>query len=173
MRAALRRRTQSERFVLGKLAIDYGQRRVTVAGRPVPLTVTEYELLRLFSLNAGRVLTYAVLLRQVWGRSNARDSDLVRTFVKRLRASWVTMRQTRHTSYSPQRRLPHAGAGGLLNLTDRTGNAKGSRPRSFQNGRLNAGCRLRLTVLPRKSRMLSRTLHDLLDTVESGSGSPP
>ena len=83
--AALRRRTQPERFVLGELAIDYGQRRVTVAGRPVPLTATEYELLRLFSLNAGRVLTYAVLLRQVWGRSNARDSELVRTFVKRLR----------------------------------------------------------------------------------------
>ena len=59
--AALRRRTQPERFVLGELAIDYGQRRVTVAGRPVPLTATEYELLRLFSLNAGRVLTYAVL----------------------------------------------------------------------------------------------------------------
>ena len=42
VRAALRRQTP-DRFVLGDLAIDYPQRRVTVEGHPVSLTVTEYE----------------------------------------------------------------------------------------------------------------------------------
>ena len=85
VRAALRRRADPEPFVLGELALDYDRRRVTLAGRPVELTATEYELLRVLSLNAGRVVTYATLLRQVWaGRSNA-DAKIVRAYVQRLR----------------------------------------------------------------------------------------
>ena len=53
VRAALRRREEPEPFVLGNLAIDYEHRRVTVGGRAVDLTATEYELLRLLSHNAG------------------------------------------------------------------------------------------------------------------------
>ena len=85
VQAALRRRIQPEPFVLGELAIHYEQRRVTVAGRPVPLTATEYELLRVLSLNAGQVLTYDVLLRQVWGTPPSGNSEPVRTMVKSLR----------------------------------------------------------------------------------------
>jgi len=58
---------------------------VTVAGRPVHLTATEYDLLRTFAVNAGRILTYDSLLRQVWGRRESGDRRLVHTFVKRLR----------------------------------------------------------------------------------------
>ena len=39
----------------GDLAIDYERRRVTAAGRVVTLTASEYELVRLLSVNAGRV----------------------------------------------------------------------------------------------------------------------
>ena len=85
VQAALRRRTQPETFQLGELVIYYGQRRVTIAGRPVPLTATEHELLRVLSLNAGQVLTYDVLLRQVWGRSHSGNSEPVRTMVRSLR----------------------------------------------------------------------------------------
>ena len=53
--AALRSRAGAEPFVLGALAIDYDQRRVTVDGRAVALTATEYEQLRILSVNAGRV----------------------------------------------------------------------------------------------------------------------
>ena len=70
--AALRGRAEPEPFALGDLAIHYDERRVTVAGRPVELTATEFELLRALSLNAGRVLTYDALLRQVWGSREAR-----------------------------------------------------------------------------------------------------
>ena len=87
VRAALRRRTGPEPFLLGELAIRYEQRRVSVAGRPVELTTTEYELLRVLSLHAGRVLTYGSLLRQAWGRRNwgSGDPKLVHAVVKRLR----------------------------------------------------------------------------------------
>ena len=84
--AALRSVARPEPFELGALAIHYEERRVTVAGREVELTATEYELLRALSLNAGRVVTYHDLLRKVWGARDTGDMNLVRNFVKKLRA---------------------------------------------------------------------------------------
>ena len=85
VQAALRRRSEPEPFRLGELAIDYEHRRVSMAGRPVELTATEYELLRLLSVNAGRVATYDSLLRQVWAGKDAANAKLVRAFIKNLR----------------------------------------------------------------------------------------
>ena len=66
VRAALRRRAEPAPFVLGRIAIDYAQRQVTVGGEAVELTATEYELLRVLSLDAGRVVTLDTLLHRVW-----------------------------------------------------------------------------------------------------------
>ncbi len=91
VRAALRRQSAPERtsarelYLLGGLAIDYAERRVTVGGRPVQLTSTEYRLLSNLSINAGRVMTHDQLLSQVWGPGYSGDSQPVRTFVKNLR----------------------------------------------------------------------------------------
>ena len=85
VRAALRRQNRPGAFVLGELRVRYDQRRVTLAGRTVKLTVTEYDLLRVLSQSAGRVVSYAHLLRTVWGRRGAEDHGPVRTFVKKLR----------------------------------------------------------------------------------------
>ena len=87
VRAALRRRTEPEPFQLGELAIGYDERRVTVADRPVELTATEFELLRVLSVKAGQVVTYSSLLRQAWGGRDhgSGDPKLVRAVVKRLR----------------------------------------------------------------------------------------
>lgn len=86
VRAALRRHSEPASFVLGDLAIDYERRQVTLAGRPVELTATEYEVMRLLSANAGRVLTYRSLLRQAWVRYPDRARPkLVHAVVKRLR----------------------------------------------------------------------------------------
>ena len=85
IRAALRQRAAPETYLLGDLAIDYEQRRVSVAGRPVGLTATEYDLLRVLSLNEGRVSTYESLLYQVWGGRHHGAAGLVRTFVRKLR----------------------------------------------------------------------------------------
>ena len=86
IRAVLRRRAEPEPFVLGELAIDYDRRQASVAGRDAGLTATEYELLRVLSLNAGRVTTYETLLNRVWGGRHASDSKIVRAFVKQLRS---------------------------------------------------------------------------------------
>ena len=85
VRAALRRHEEPQPFVLGDLAIDYGRRRVTVGGEAVELTVTEFELLRVLSLNAGRVVTFDTLLRRVWNAHDGADANPVRIFVRNLR----------------------------------------------------------------------------------------
>ena len=91
IKAALRKREApewaepSEPFVLGELTIDYAERRVTLAGRPVQLTAIEYGLIFELSVNAGRVLTYDRMLRRVWGLRSSGDSRRVRTAAKQLR----------------------------------------------------------------------------------------
>ena len=85
IRAALRRRDRPEAFALGELRVRYDQRCVTMAGRRVELTATEYELLRVLSQNAGRVLTYARLLTSVWDKRGHNNPGPVRTYVKKLR----------------------------------------------------------------------------------------
>ena len=85
VRAALSRRPETEPFVSGELRIRYDRRQVSVAGRRVALTATEYELLHFLARNAGRIVTRDALLRQVWGLRGMRKSDAVRTCVKKLR----------------------------------------------------------------------------------------
>ena len=85
VQAALRRRGAPETFALGDLRIDYAALRVTLAGRDIPLTSTEFDLLRTLSRNAGRVVTHRTLLRQVWGRRGSEKTARVRTVMKKLR----------------------------------------------------------------------------------------
>ena len=83
---SLRRRAESEPFTLGELAIDYVRRHVALAGRPLQLTATEYEVLRVLSANAGRVSTYRALLRQAWrSHPGYTAPKRVHAVVKRLR----------------------------------------------------------------------------------------
>ena len=58
---------------------------MTFAGNPLELTATEFDLLSVLSVNAGRVVTYDSLLRRVWSNREQGDPRLVRTYVKRLR----------------------------------------------------------------------------------------
>ena len=110
--AALRRHADPEPFRLDALTIDFDARRVTVKGHPVELTATEYELLRVLAVNAGRVVTHAALLRQVWRRHDASDSKLVRAFVKKLRQKLGDGRgQSDLHLIRPPRRLPHGADG--------------------------------------------------------------
>ena len=88
IRAALRKRAASEPsepYVLGDLTIDYAGRRVTLAGRPLPLIAMEYRLLAELSANAGRLLTYEHLLQRVWGQRGSGDVRPMRTIVSKLR----------------------------------------------------------------------------------------
>ena len=88
IKAALRRRMTaepSEPYVLGDLTIDYAQRRVTLAGRRVQLTPTEYGMLAELSAHAGRVLTHEHLLERVWGERGDGNVRPMRTIVSKLR----------------------------------------------------------------------------------------
>ena len=85
IRTSLRRRADPEPFILGDLAINYDQRLVSVAGVRVELTAKEYELLRVLSLNAGRVSTFDAVIRQVWGEYGYANNKLVRSLVKSVR----------------------------------------------------------------------------------------
>ena len=82
--AALRRRATPERdlpaapYVLGDLTVNYVERRVTVAGQAVRLSVTEYDVLVGLSLSAGMVVTHEQQLQRVWGPGNSGDAGLVR-----------------------------------------------------------------------------------------------
>ena len=85
VRATFRRSEAPEPFAVGDLAVEYERRRVTAGGVPVELTAREYELVRVLSLDAGRVMTFETLLRRVWPKRENADANLVRNFVKNLR----------------------------------------------------------------------------------------
>ena len=95
IRVAMRQQAEPASFALGELAIAYERRRASLAGRTPELTATEYELLRVLSLNAGRVVTHETLLRLVWGSRRADGHHAVRTYVKgrrRARLNWSASR---------------------------------------------------------------------------------
>jgi len=68
----------------GPLRIDLARREVTVEGREVRLTPTEYRLLALLARHAGKVLTHRQILRDVWG-PNATEAHYVRVHMAELR----------------------------------------------------------------------------------------
>ena len=86
--AALRRRAAAgpqEPYVLGDLAVDFAQRRVTLGGRQVRLTPTEYGVLAELAAQAGRVVTHERLLERVWGDRAGLSLRPLRTMVGKLR----------------------------------------------------------------------------------------
>jgi two-component system KDP operon response regulator KdpE len=89
IRAVLRRQADlisGEPIVrAGDLEIDLARRAVTVGGRAVRLTPTEYEVLRYLALHAGKPVTHTTLLRQVWGEYAVGDKYNTRYVVAQLR----------------------------------------------------------------------------------------
>jgi len=89
VRAALRRATPddpSPPLQLGSLQIDSAAFRVTDAGRPVDLSVTEFRLLVELARHPDRVLGREALVERVWGYAYLGDSRLVDMAIKRLRS---------------------------------------------------------------------------------------
>lgn len=58
------------KFTLHDLVIDYDRRLVTIADEEIKLTQTEYNILTLLAKYTGKVLTYATIIREVWGPSD-------------------------------------------------------------------------------------------------------
>ncbi|HTI68886.1 MAG TPA: response regulator [Candidatus Limnocylindria bacterium] len=72
-------------FHSGSLVVDLSSRRVTLGGKDVSLTATEYSLLRFFVRHAGKVLTHRQILREVWGPNSETQTHYLRVYLARLR----------------------------------------------------------------------------------------
>ena len=72
-------------FEAGHLVIDFNSHTVKVEGREVKLTATEYALLKLLALHAGKVVTHKQLLREVWGPNAEEQSQYLRVYMMHLR----------------------------------------------------------------------------------------
>lgn len=89
VRAVLRSSRHSmtgRRFTAGGLVIDYDRRQVFVDGEEIRLTQTEYNIVVLLSEHAGRVMTYAAIVRAVWGGADSGST-------KRLQVNMANIRK--------------------------------------------------------------------------------
>jgi two-component system KDP operon response regulator KdpE len=86
---AARRRAQpvsdSAVFHAGPLQVDLAGRLVTLKGKEIKLTPTEYSLLRLLVRNAGKVVTHRQILKEVWGPNYAEQTHYLRVYMAHLR----------------------------------------------------------------------------------------
>lgn len=69
----------------GDLSVDFGTRRVHVAGAEVHLTPIEFKLLATLAQHPGKVLTHRHLLKEVWGPQRVDETHYLRVFMASLR----------------------------------------------------------------------------------------
>src|SRR2546427_2348358 len=106
LRHIARPTTGTERRIRsGELVVDVERREVSLAGRPVHLTPTEYDLLKVFLTNANKVLTDRMLLQQVWGPDYGDESHYLHVYVARLR------RKIENDPQAPQHLTTEPGVG--------------------------------------------------------------
>ncbi len=91
LRAVIRRlvpQEKGETLEAGKLTMDLMKRRVTVGAREVNLPPTEYDVLKLLLLNAGKVITHRQILREVWNKNENFEGilHLLRVTISNLRS---------------------------------------------------------------------------------------
>jgi two-component system KDP operon response regulator KdpE len=113
VRAVLRRAQRPEEMVTatltcGDLEVNFARRTVQANGEHVPLTRTEYALLRELALNANCVMLHQDLLTKVWGPEYRDDLDYLRAYVRYLR------RKLEADPSSPQYILTSPGVGYML-----------------------------------------------------------
>lgn len=90
LKAVLRRAIRIEEepiFKTGKLIIDLAKRHVEINGKEIDLTPTEYDILKLLALNAGKVLTHRHIIKNIWnkGPDDEGADHLLRVTVSNLR----------------------------------------------------------------------------------------
>ncbi len=73
-------------FTRGDLVVDLAARRVTRGGVELKLPATEFELIRVFVRNAGRIITHRRLVREVWGPTGSLQRQYLGVYITHLRA---------------------------------------------------------------------------------------
>lgn len=76
---------QKPRYRLKLLTIDYEKRRVWIGSEDVHLTQIEYRIVELLSRNAGRIMTYDMIMKQIWGPTIAQDHQVLRVNMANIR----------------------------------------------------------------------------------------
>lgn len=121
IRAALRRRStaadagidfQSGVFQTGALTIDYDKHRVLLNGEDAGLTKTEFRIVALLGRYAGRVVTYDMILREIWGPNHNSDNRILRVNMANIR------RKTEKNPAEPDYIITEAGVGYYLRESD-------------------------------------------------------
>lgn len=74
------------KFQTKDMVIDYDSRRIMKGGEEIKLTQTEYNIVELLSLHAGRVLTYSEIIKKIWGYSDSGS-------VKKLQVNMANIRK--------------------------------------------------------------------------------
>ncbi len=77
--------TKSDRIVWKELSIDIPRHQVTIKGKAIELTATEFKLITVLAQRRGRVQSRDQLLHDVWEYDTAIDTRTVDTHVRRLR----------------------------------------------------------------------------------------
>lgn len=86
-RYQMRQETNRRVLSAGPVSVDVKKAEAKVNGQAIPLTSTEFDLLRYLVSSAGEVISGERLLRDVWGHHPAPGGmELVRTHIKNLRA---------------------------------------------------------------------------------------
>lgn len=95
VRAALRNnrfsaeegRLPGGRFTLKDMEIDYDARQVFIRKEPIKLTQTEYNIVALLSENSGKMMTYAAIIKAIWGEYAQEGS------IKKLQVNMANIRR--------------------------------------------------------------------------------
>jgi two-component system KDP operon response regulator KdpE len=69
----------------GDLVVDVALHTVAVEGKMVKLTPTEFEILKMLALHAGKVLTHRQLLKAIWGPEYMDDTHYLRIYIGQIR----------------------------------------------------------------------------------------
>lgn len=72
-------------YICDGLCIDFDKRLVTLDQESVHLTQIEYKLVSLLAKNAGKVLTYDFILKEIWGPYADTDNQILRVNMANIR----------------------------------------------------------------------------------------
>jgi len=73
------------RLDISGLTIDFDKHQVLVAGENAHLTQIEFRIVALLGQNAGKVLTYDHMLREIWGPEMTGDNQILRVNMANIR----------------------------------------------------------------------------------------
>ncbi len=77
--------TSDERIVRGEICADLSRHEVTVRGKILELTPTEFNMLVYLMRNTGKVLPHRAILQHVWGPEYGEEAEYLRVYIGRLR----------------------------------------------------------------------------------------